>query len=282
MSRTGTSRSGPSSQSDAESGLGSQPRALAARMSASRSARIWSLVAVQAASRGAAVSAADVCAASLATVAVSGAGLTAATRAGSGHVMCATDEVSEQIAELELTLGEGPGPDAAAAGGPVLSSDLGADDAAARWPGFAPAARQAGVAAVFAFPLQIGAIRVGVLEMYRRQPGPLSADQLGDALVFADTAAVLLLESKDRAAAGPWPQAGPGGQPQFLALHRAEIDQATGMLTEQLEVGIEEAFVRLRAYAYAHERRLTEVARDIVARRLRLPVDPDVPADGAR
>jgi hypothetical protein len=247
-------------------------------MPASRSARIWSLVAMHAASRGDAVSAADVCPASLAAVAVTGAGMTAASRAGSGHVMYATDEVSEQIAELQLTLGEGPCPDAAAAGGPVLSSDLGADEVAVRWPIFAPAARQAGAGAVFAFPLQIGAIRVGVLEMYRSQPDPLSADQLGDALVFADIAAVLLLESKDQAARGT----GPGGQPPYLALHRAEIDQATGMLTEQLGVGIEEAFLRLRAYAYAHERRLTEVARDIVGRRLRLPLDPDVPVDGAR
>jgi ANTAR domain len=251
-------------------------------MPTSRSARIWSLVAVQAAGRGATVSAADVCAAALAAIAVSGAGLTAATRAGSGHVLCATDEISEQLAELQLTFGEGPCPDASAAGGPVLSSDLGADDVDVYWPSFAPAARQAGAAAVFTFPLQIGAIRVGVLELYRSQPGPLSADQLGDALVFADTAAVLLLESKDRAAGAAGLLTGPGGQPPYLALHRAEIDQATGMLTEQLEVGIEEAFVRLRAYAYANERRLTEVARDIVARRLRLPFDPDVPADGAR
>jgi hypothetical protein len=251
-------------------------------MPASRSARVWNLVAVQAASRGAAVSAADVCAASLAAIAVSGAGLTAATRAGSGHVMFATDEISEQLAELQLTFGEGPCPDASAVGGPVLSSDLGADDVDIRWPSFAPAARQAGAAAVFAFPLQIGAIRVGVLEMYRSRPGSLSPDQLGDALVFADTAAVLLLESKDRAAGAAGLLTGPGGQPPYLALHRAEIDQATGMLTEQLEVGIEEAFVRLRAYAYSNERRLTEVARDIVARRLRLPLDPDVSADGAR
>jgi hypothetical protein len=193
--------------------------------------------------------------------------------------MCATDEVSEQLAELQLTLGEGPGPDASAAGGPVLTSDLAADDVAVRWPSFVPAARQAGAAAIFAFPLQIGAIRVGVLEMYRSRPGPLSAHQLGDGLVLADTAAVLLLESQDRAAGAAGSLTGPGGQPPYLALHRAEIDQATGMLTEQLGVGIEEAFLRLRAYAYADDRRLTEVARDIVARRLRLGSGPDAPAD---
>jgi ANTAR domain len=74
----------------------------------------------------------------------------------------------------------------------------------------------------------------------------------------------------------------PGGQPEDLAAHRAEIDQATGMLTEQLGVGIADAFVRLRAYAYAHDLRLGEVARDIVARRLRLRPDSGSPAGGDR
>ena len=184
--------------------------------------------------------------------------------------MQVTDELSELLAELELTLGEGPSRDAAAAGGPVLASDLGELEAARRWPVFAPAACQAGAVAVFAFPLQVGAIRAGVMGLYRERPGPLSAFQLGDALVFADTATLLLLESQGQAGPG----SGPGGQPPDLALHRAEIDQATGMLTEQLGVGIAEAFIRLRAYAYVNDQRLTDVARDIVARRLRLQPDP--------
>jgi AmiR/NasT family two-component response regulator len=59
-----------------------------------------------------------------------------------------------------------------------------------------------------------------------------------------------------------------------LALHRAEVDQATGMLTVQLGVPAGEAFARLRAYAYSQDRRLADVAGDIVARRLRLRRDP--------
>ena len=62
-------------------------------------------------------------------------------------------------------------------------------------------------------------------------------------------------------------------------LRRAEIDQATGMLTEQLGVSITDAFVRLRAYAYSNDLRLADVARDIVARRLRLPFDPGLSLD---
>jgi hypothetical protein len=248
-------------------------------MTGSRLGRIWGLVAAQAAGRGGRVSAADACAAVVAAVEVSGAWLSAASGTEAGHLMRATNEVSEQLAELQLTLGEGPSLDVSASGGPVLASDLGAREAAGRWPAFAPAASQAGAAAVFALPLRIGAIRAGVMGLYRDRPGPLSDLHLGDALIFADTATLLLLDASGLAAGGPESGPGPGGQPADLALHRAEIDQATGMLTEQLGTDIADAFVRLRAYAYANDRGLAEVARAIVARRLRLRPDPDLSPD---
>jgi len=275
---------------------------------------IWDLVAQQAAGRQARVSVQDVCAAAVAAIQVSGAGVLAVSRVGAVHVIWATDQVSKQLADIELTVGEGPRADASAFGGPVLVSDLGHDDIIGRWPAFAPAAQAAGAAAIFAFPLQIGAIRVGVLEMHRRLPSPLSTLALGDALLFADTATLLLLEGRQaggmdddgrardlggggmdddgrardldgggmdddgRDGAGQGGTGnpaggtgrGPAGQPMELGRCRAEIDQATGMLTEQLGTGIAEAFVRLRAYAYAQDRQLGDVARDIVTRRLRL------------
>lgn len=248
-----------------------------ARMTVSRQGRIWGLVAMQAASRGGPVSVSDACAAAVAAVQVTGAWLSAASGTESaGHLMSVTDAVGERLAELQLTLGEGPSLDAAADGGPVLASDLSETESDRRWPGFAPEARRAGAAAVFAFPLRIGAIRAGVMCLYRGRVGQLSDVQLGDALLFADTAALLIsADQAGDAAAG----AGPRGQPADLAGHRAEIDQATGMLTEQLGVGITEAFIRLRAYAYAHDLPLGDLARDIVARRLRLGPDPAPPED---
>ncbi len=278
---------------------------MAAEGAGGRMVAIWDLVAQQAASRQARVSVQDVCAAVVAAVQVGGAGMLAVSRAGAVHVIWATDQVSKQLADIELTVGEGPRADASAFGGPVLASDLGHDDIVGRWPAFAPAAQAAGAAAIFAFPLQIGAIRVGVLEMYRRLPSPLSTLALGDALLFADTATLLLLEGRQaggldddglardldgdgldgdaldgdgRDGAGQGGTGnpaggagrGPAGQPMELGRRRAEIDQATGMLTEQLGTGIAEAFVRLRAYAYAQDRQLGDVARDIVTRRLRL------------
>jgi hypothetical protein len=241
-----------------------------------RRGRVWGLVAEQAAGRGGRVSAADVCAAVVPGVGVTGAWLSAASDAQAGHLIQVTDEVSERLAVLQLTLGEGPLLDASASGGPVLASDLADGESGARWPAFAPEACLAGAGAVFAFPLVVGAIRAGVLGLYRDRPGLLTDFQLGDALVFADTATMLLLDAQDRDAGGGGPGAGPGGQQAVLAAHRAEIDQATGMLTEQLGVSITDAFVRLRTYAYVNDMQLPDVARDIVARRLRLFPDPDL------
>jgi hypothetical protein len=249
-------------------------------MPGSRPARIWGVVAAQAASHGGRVSAADACTAAVAATAVTGAWLSAASNGAAGHLMHVTDAISEHLSELQLTLGEGPSLDALTTGGPVLASDLGTAAAASRWPAFAPAADAAGSAAIFAFPLRIGAIRSGVLSLYRARPGPLSAVQLGDALIFADTATLLLLEAQNQTTGASAAGSGPSGQPENLALHRAEIDQATGMLTEQLSTGIADAFVRLRAYAYGNDLRLTDVARDIVSRRLRLHPEPGPSGEG--
>lgn len=246
----------------------------------SRMARIRVLVAEHAARRGGRVGVLDVCTAAVAVLPVQGAGVSARSPTTAGHPLCSTDHVSELLEELQLTLGEGPCVDAHVEGAAVLAPDLQADDAQERWPLFAPAAEQAGASAVFAFPLRIGAISPGVLDLYSRTPCRLDADQLADAMVFADTAGMVLLQTPvsgeqaraDRIDGGaPDPSAYPS--PDDLRNYRAEIDQATGMLTEQLGVGIDEAFVRLRAFAYTEERRLADVARDVVARILRFTPD---------
>jgi hypothetical protein len=242
-------------------------------MTDSRALVVWGQVAARAAAQGRRATVADVCAVAVSSAALSGAWVAAARGGDPDFVMGVTGPVSEQLAELQLTMGEGPCHDVLASAGPVLAGDLGDAESVRRWPAFTPAARQLGAGAVFAFPLIVGAIRAGVLGLYRGAPGLLPDRQLGDLLVLADVATLMLLASADGDA-----ENGDGaaldGQAPDLALHRAEIDQATGMLTEQLGVPAAEAFVRLRAYAYAQDRRLADVAGDIVARRLRLDRDP--------
>jgi ANTAR domain len=247
-------------------------------MTESRPAVVWGLVAAHAAAAGRRVSVADVCAVAARSAQVSGAWVTASSDREPDFVMCVTSPVGEQLAELQLMLGEGPCHDVLARAAPVLAADLDDKESNRRWPAFAAQARRLGAAAVFAFPLTIGVIRAGVMGLYRGSPGPLPAGRFGDELILADAATVLLLDGLRHGADGGDAAEGGGpvldGQSPDLALHRAEIDQATGMLTVQLGVPVAEAFARLRAYAYAHDRRLADVARDIVARRLRLHRDP--------
>ena len=239
-----------------------------------RSARIQVLVAEQAARRGGRAGVLDVCTAAVAALPVGGAGLSAMSRTAASHPLCSTDDISEQLEELQLTLGEGPCVDAFLDGSAVLTPDLLTGQLQDRWAVFADAALEAGARAVFALPLQVGAISPGVLDLYADVPTVLDPEQLADALAFADLATLLLLDARIDGTGGPAP-ADRGFED--LDGYRAEIDQATGILTVQLGIGIDEAFVRLRAHAYMQGRRLADVAADVVAHRLRFSphAEPD-------
>jgi hypothetical protein len=136
-----------------------------------------------------------------------------------------------------------------------------------RWPVYAPAVHDAGVRAVFAFPLQVGAVRLGALDVFRARTGSLSRTELGEAFVFADRVVTMLLDGQERVTEDA------DGLDGAIE-NRIELFQAQGMVMIQLGVTLTEAFVRMRAYAYAEDRRLSEVAADIVARRLRFDRDP--------
>ncbi|MFI1172579.1 GAF and ANTAR domain-containing protein [Streptomyces melanogenes] len=240
-----------------------------------RSARIRSQVARQAALRGARVGVVDVCAAAVAALPVSGAGVSAMSRRAASHPLCSTDDISERLEELQLMLGEGPCVDAFAQGSAVLTPDLLTRRLLDRWPVFSDAALEAGVGAVFALPLQVGAISPGVLDLYSSVPVELNAEELADALAFADFTTLVLLDAQIDESGARSADLSVDGRREDLGRYRAEIDQATGILTVQLGVGIDAAFVRLRAHAYATGLRLAAVAADVVAHRLRLSPDAD-------
>lgn len=170
------------------------------------------------------------------------------------------DPVSVELAELQLTLGEGPVVDAASGDMVVLEPRL-TDVPAARWSVFSTEAGELGVQAVFVFPLRHGAIRLGVFVLHRNTAGALTTAELSDALMFADAATLTLLTEHHKS-----PAVSP---PDELGGHGVVVAQATGMISVQLSVGVAEALVRLRGYAYGNHRSIGEVAADVVARRLR-------------
>ncbi|MGW3105048.1 ANTAR domain-containing protein [Streptomyces sp. NPDC001100] len=189
-------------------------------------------------------------------------------------------DLSARFEELQFTLGEGPGPDAVSAGSPVLEPDL-ARVRAERWPALLPAARDLGVHGVCCFPLGIGAIRVGVLTLLCDRERRLSGQQYTDAaaLTAVLTGALLKRDRHDGDGDGEGPGLGAALEPPSV-LRRAVVHQATGMISAQLDVSIQEALLRLRAHAYSSERPLGEIAADVVARRLRFNDDFDDDVSG--
>jgi ANTAR domain len=230
-------------------------------MTAGRRTDLWTAVVEQAG--GAEVAMEHVGAVVLSVVGVTGVAVAVRLQASPREVVYASDPVAAELEELTLTLGEGPGVEALA-GGPSLVSDLADADSVAQWPIFAAAAADAGVRALFALPLQVGGARLGVMDLYRDKTGALHRQQLADALILADTACALLLDSLPSSR-----QHFHRAIPARAGPHHPEVHQATGMISVQLGVTIAVALTRLRAYAYAHDRRLRDVASDVVARRLR-------------
>ncbi len=177
--------------------------------------------------------------------------------------VCTTNAVSDLIEELQYTLGEGPCVDAHQEGRPVLEPDL-ADPVTPRWLAFSPPALAAGTRAVFGFPLQVGAARLGAMNLYRDRPGRLSDDQHADALVMAGVAAQVVLAMQANAPLDKVATELEAGANFHLVEH-----QASGMVATQLGVSVGEALVRLRAYAFSHDLGLNEAAEAVVARQLR-------------
>ena len=203
-----------------------------------------------------------ICQACLDGLDVDGAAISLLTASVSRETLWATDPTAELLEDLQFTLNEGACMEAATTGNPVRVPNLHHGPESARWPIFAAAvAEQTHVAALFAFPLQWGAVNLGVLDMYRINPGGLNETQWRDALAAADLAALIMLGKRTE-------PDGDGGWLDPALGHRAEIHQATGMVLAQLGISATDALARLRAHAFVHQRLLIDVAHDVVTRRL--------------
>jgi len=180
---------------------------------------------------------------------------------GTPVLVHATDPVSRALEELQFAVGEGPAVDAQVTGEPVLVGDLtGRANGDSRWPALRAEADALGVGALFAFPIVVGSVALGSLDLYRRLPGGLDRDQLSRSLATADDVGGSLL-----AADAPTTD-DPTAYP--MTVHRA-----AGMVMVQLGTSIDVALVRLRAAAYADSSAVTTVALDVLEGRRRFVKD---------
>jgi hypothetical protein len=140
---------------------------------------------------------------------------------------------------------------------------------AGRWPGYLAAVRMSGVEACFALPLHVGAVRLGVLDLYAAHRGNLDPETLSMALTFADLATERLLERPREPAADRL-----DGRLLQMLERRSEIHQAQGMVMVDAAVDLATALALMRAHAFSRGVPLIDLAREILAGS-RLPDDED-------
>ena len=205
-----------------------------------------------------------ICRACIEVLSVSGAGvMLMADRVHQGTLF-ATDSRIAKLEDLQNAAAEGPCIDSYNLARPVFAPDL-AQAKGSRWPLLSATALQAGIAALFSFPLQLDDACVGALDLYRATPGPLTKREVDDARLLAamTTREVLALQE----------QAEPGSLPEQIADlsgDRVAIEQATGMVAAQSDSDVVAAGRLLRTFAREQQRPVAEVAQDIIARLGRL------------
>ncbi len=195
---------------------------------------------------------------------VAAAGLMLAAPDGGLRVMASSSEAMRVLELFEIQAQQGPCLDCFRTGKPVVNQDLVAADA--RWPRFATEALAAGFHSVHALPMRLRGSVIGALNLFHIEPGAMRQADVDAAQAFADVATIAILQH--RAAT----EAHALNEHLNVALNtRIVIEQAKGVVAERQGVDMECAFATLRNHARNHNRRLVDVATDIIEGSLSTP-----------
>ena len=198
---------------------------------------------------------------------VTGAALSAFSGSQQETTLCASDDLAARLDELQFDLGEGPRWEAARSRIPVLLPYV-RSMTHEKWPVFGKALVDSDAQALFVFPLLVGAMDIGVVELYSCAPGTLNEAELVTARALADRAAWSLLR---RILVPDSEQDFPGGG---LSPSRREIHQATGMVLAQTGGTAADALLLLRGHAFANGRSVRETSNEVLEKRLNFTPQP--------
>lgn len=203
----------------------------------------------------------DLCDPFLAAVPLSGAVVSTLGHPLGSQTVCASSILAARVDEIQIDLGEGPCWEALRTRRPVLEPDL-QREGGGGWPGAREALRALDVRALYAFPLFVGQLSVGSVDLYSERGAVLTAEEVAGVTVLAAIAARQVLkramdalgDDTEGAADGPY--------------SRREMHQASGMVSAQLSIGVNDALVVLRGHAFSTGRSVRDVSAEVVSRRL--------------
>jgi len=185
-------------------------------------------------------------------------GLLLADPQGRLEFMAASDENVKMVELFQVQNQEGPCLDAFRTGEPVVNADL--QDAAGRWPRFAPHAVAAGFRSVHAFPLRLRNTKIGAMNVFSAHVGGrLETVDVQIVQSLADVASIGLLQERAISRGEVLTE-----QLQAALNSRISIEQAKGAIAQSRGVSADEAFELIRAYGRRNNRRLVDVAHAII------------------
>jgi len=198
---------------------------------------------------------------------LSGAGIALSSAGDQKTPWCTSNRVAQELMDLEIMLGEGPGDEASRSG--VANQELNLmEPESSRWMMYSPEAAATGARAVFGFPVRIGAARFGALSLFRDEPGPLSETQTSDAYLMASVIGRAILTMQAGA-----PGDALAGELDGQSTLDFSVHQAAGMLSVQASLSVRDALVALRAHAFATKTAPSVLAQRVVDREVRF--DPE-------
>jgi transcriptional regulator with GAF, ATPase, and Fis domain len=188
---------------------------------------------------------------------VSAAGLLLTDQRGALRVVAASTEQTRLLELLQMQTNEGPCTECFHTGRPVAVADLSA--ASDRWPRFVAHARDIGFVSTHALPMRLRSDVIGALNLFHTRPGalPLETIRLGQAL--ADVATIALLQARAISHRDTVAE-----QLQTALNSRVVIEQAKGVIAERRQLDMDRSFILLRSAARNSNRRLSDLARDVV------------------
>ena len=200
---------------------------------------------------------------------ISGASIAVFDVSGRQSTVWASDETAAQLEDLQFDLGQGPHWEALKSGVPVLISDtrLAFHE---EWPLFGAALSQLDVGALYSFPMALGAVTVGVVDLYCHRPLILEQADYVLAIALCGQVAKHAVFDAVRGATLD----GVGAFDRAPAMRR-EVHQATGVVLVQLGSSATEAFFVLRAYAYSNGLSLLALSNDVLAGKVDFGALPD-------
>jgi GAF domain-containing protein len=192
---------------------------------------------------------------------VSAAGIMLVGPDGELRVMASSSETARLLELFELQAEEGPCLDCFRTGQPVAQDDLA--QAADRWERFSAEALAAGFHAVNSLPLRLRDSVIGALNLFHVETVAMAPVEIEAAQALADVATIAILQHRATLEAQVLAE-----QLSHALNSRIVIEQAKGMVAERERVPMEEAFARLRRHARDHNRRLADIANDVITGQL--------------